>query len=148
MRRSATRTSGARPRTMAGPGPGCTATAGGGRGGCDLGRREQLEVACRDVVAAGQAAPGGGRDAAAAADVGGEVVGLGAAEVVDAEAAERDDDGREGAAALGQRVARAQRALAVALARDEPEILEPAQAARQQVGRDRIERARPDRRSA
>ena len=83
-----------------------------------------------------------GRHAAAAADVGGEVVGLGPAEVVDAEAAERDDHGRERAAALGQLVARAQRALAVALARDEAEILEPAQAAGEQVGRDRVERAR------
>ena len=44
-------------------------------------------------------------------------------------------------ALLGERVARPQRALAVALARDEAEILEPAQAARQEVGRDRIERA-------
>ena len=62
--------------------------------------------------------------------------------MVDAEAAERDDHRRERAAALGQRVARAQRALAVALARDEPEILEPAQPAGEQVGRDRLQRAR------
>ena len=73
--------------------------------------------------------------------MGREVVGLGAAEVVDAEAAERHDHGRERAAALGQRVARAQRTLAVALARDEAEILEPAQPAGQQVRRDGLERA-------
>ena len=95
----------------------------------------------RDVVAAAQAAPRRRRHAPAAADVGRQVVGLVPAELIDAEAPERDDHGRERAAAPRQRVARAQRSLAVALARDETEILQPAQAACQQVGRDRSQRA-------
>ena len=44
-------------------------------------------------------------------------------------------------AALGEVVLGAQRALGVDLARHEAEVLEPAQAAGQQVGRDRRERA-------
>ena len=47
-------------------------------GGAISAGRQQLELARRDVVAAAQAAPGGRRHAAAAADVGGQVVGLGA----------------------------------------------------------------------
>ena len=114
----------------------------------DLRRRQQLELAGGHVVAAAQAAPGGRRHAPAAADVGREVVGLGAAEVVDAEAPERDDHGRERAAAPRQRVARAQRSLAVALARDETEILEPAQPARPADWARSGRASGPDRRSA
>jgi hypothetical protein len=68
--------------------------------------------------------------------VGGQVVGLGPAELVDAEAAQRDDHGRQRPAALGQVVLGAQRALRVDDALHEPQVLEPAQPVGQQVGRD------------